>query len=305
MELTSSSHTSFVGNLALITFTFGEVLATIFAYFARDWLNLKWFSSAYAGLTLLYLYFVPESPYWLFTKNKYSQLEVCLQKIATINRRKDIEWVPHYEQLIQNSSVLIESTKQTKKRNITRFLPRLCVSGLIAFVSMLLYIKISYGLGGMNKTFSPYWSIVIGAAVEAIGYASASFLITTRLGRKYALMIYALFTSACVIVIPFISETYPIVTIVISQMGKLMISGAVSISWIYAPELLPIWMRGFGNAVFVCVGRFGAILAPIIDAAVGDKYIKITFYVYAGLTIIMVGIVLLLPETRNRSFDDG
>ncbi len=50
---------------------------------------------------------------------------------------------------------------------------------------------------------------------------------------------------------------------------------------------------------------FGAILAPIIDAAVGDKYIKITFYVYSGLTIIMVGIVLLLPETRNRSFDDG
>jgi hypothetical protein len=244
MELTSSSHTSLAGNLALVTFTFGEVLATIFAYFARDWLNLKWFNSAYAGLVLLYLYFVPESPYWLFSQKKYIQLEVCLRKIAKTNRRNDIEWVPHYEELIQNSSMSIKSTKQnTKRRNIRRFLPRLCVSGIIAFVTMLLYIKISYGLGAMNKTISPYWSIIIGAAVEAIGYASASFLITTPLGRKYALMVYALFTSACVLVIPFINETYPIVTIVISQMGKLMISGAVSVSWIYVPELFPTWMR--------------------------------------------------------------
>jgi hypothetical protein len=92
------------------------------------------------------------------------------------------------------------------------------VSGLIAFVTMLLYIKISYGLGAMNKTFSPYWNIVIGAIVEAIGYASASFLISTRLGRKYALILFSLLTSICVVVIPFINETYPVVTIVISQM---------------------------------------------------------------------------------------
>lgn len=305
MELTSSSHTSFAGNLALVTFTFGEVLAALFAYIARDWLNLKWFNSAYFVLILLYLYFVPESPYWLFNHKRYGQLEACFRKIATTNRRNDIEWVPYYEQLIQNSSTLMKSEKQIKKRTIRPFLPRLCFSCLIAFVTMLLYIKISYGLGTTNKTLSPYWSIIIGAAVEAIGYVSASFLITTRLGRKYALMVYTLCTSACVLVIPFINEHYSIVTLVISQMGKLMISGAVSVSWIYVPELLPTWMRGFGNAVFVLFGRFGAILAPIIDAAIAEKYIKITFYVYSGLATLIIGIVVLLPETRNRSFIDG
>ena len=305
MELTSSSHTSFAGNLALVTFTIGEVLATIFAYIARDWLNFKWFISAYSCLVLLYLYFVPESPYWLFSQKKYSQLEICLRKIATTNKRKNIEWFPYYEQLLRDSSLSMKNTKQTKKGNIKRLLSRLCIIGLIAFVTMLLYIKISYGLGAMNKTISPYWSIIIGAVVEAIGYASSSFLITTRLGRKCTLMIYAILTSACVIVIPFIKETYPVSTIIISQMGKLMISGAVSVSWIYVPELFPTWMRGFGNAIFVCIGRFGAILAPVIDTAVDDKYIKITFFVYSGLAIIMVGIVFLLPETRNRSFYDG
>jgi MFS family permease len=308
MELTSSSHTSLAGNLALVSYTFGEVLAAIFARVALNWLNLKWLTTGYVVLILPYLYFVPESPYWLFSKKKYPQLEVCLRKIATTNGHPDSEWFPHYEQLTKRSSLVITSTrliKRTKKEKIVRFLPRLGVSGLVAFITMLLYIKISYGLGAMNNTISPYWNIVIGAVIESIGYVSASILVTTRLGRKYALMLFASLTTICVLAIPFIVKSHPVVTVVIAQMGKLMISGAVSVSWVYVPELFPTSIRGLGNAVFVFVGRFGAIIAPIIDTAVGEKYIKITFYVYSALTLLVVGVVCLLPETRNRSFDDG
>ncbi|CAF1307690.1 unnamed protein product [Adineta steineri] len=304
MELTSSSHTSFAGNLALIAYTFGEIVAALFAYGARNWLNHKWFNSGYIGLMLFYLYFVPESPYWLFNKKKYAQLEVCLRNIAKINKRENTEWFQLYRQLIQDSSIQMKTTIKPKKKNIRRILIRLCISGLIAFVTMLLYIKISYGLGAMNKNLSPHWSIVIGAIVEGIGYISASFLITTRLGRKYTLMVFALFTSLYVLTIPFIKENYPIVTIVISQMGKLTISGAVSASWVYVPELFPTSIRGLSNSIFVFTGRLGAILAPIVDAALGDKYIKLTFYIYSRITFIMIGIVTLLPETRNRSFND-
>jgi hypothetical protein len=304
MELTSSSHTSFAGNLALVTYTFGEVIATIFAYVARDWLNLKWLNSAYYALILPYLYFVPESPYWLFSRKRYNELETCLRKIATINGRKDVDWFPQYRQLIRASDLTIITKKQTKQKTIWHFLPRLGIIGLIAFVTMLLYIKISFGLGAMNENFSPHWNVIIGAAVEAIGYISASFLVTTRLGRKYSLIICALFTSICVIIIPFIMEKYPIVTIIISQIGKLTISATVSVSWVYVPELFPTSMRGSGNAIFIFFGRIGAILAPIADAALGDRYVKITFYVYSALILVVIGVVILLPETRNRSFNE-
>ncbi|CAF1602244.1 unnamed protein product [Rotaria sp. Silwood1] len=88
-------------------------------------------------------------------------------------------------------------------------------------------------------------------------------------------------------------------------MGKLTISGAVSVSWIYVPELFPTSIRGFNNAVFVFADRFGAVLAPIVYAALGDEYMKITFYVYSAITLFVVSVVILLPETRNRSFNDG
>jgi putative MFS transporter len=97
-------------------------------------------------------------------------------------------------------------------------------------------------------------------------------------------------------------KSYPLITIIISQIGKLAISGALLVTWIYVPEIFPTSIRGIANGVFVFVGRIGAILAPIIDVIVGDKYIKITFFIYSILTIIYVILVYFLPETRNRSF---
>ncbi|CAF1335151.1 unnamed protein product, partial [Rotaria sordida] len=107
MELTSSTHTSFAGNLALVTFTLGEIVVTIFAYVVYDWLNLKWLITGYLTLILPYLYFIPESPYWLFSKKKYDQLEACLRKIATTNGRSDTQWLPHYIQLIQDPRIAL------------------------------------------------------------------------------------------------------------------------------------------------------------------------------------------------------
>ncbi|CAF3489787.1 unnamed protein product [Rotaria sp. Silwood1] len=305
MELTSSKYTTLAGNLALISYTLAEIFITIFAYLAHDWLKLKWFNNGFYALTLFYLYFVPESPYWLFNRKKFSQLETCLRNIATTNGRADTEWFPFFEELIKTLPVTHETAKPviTKTRFSRHIFLRLGASGCIGFITMLLYIKISYGLATMDSAINPYWNIILGAVVEAIGYVSASILMITRLGRRFSLLSYALLTSVCVIVIPFVKETHPLVVVIVSQIGKLTISGAVSVSWIYVPELFPTSKRGFGNAVLVFFGRLGAILAPIIDVALGDRYIRITFYVYSVLALVIVGLLFILPETRNRSFD--
>lgn len=308
MELTSSSHTSFAAGLSLIAYTLGECLLTGFAFAARDWLNLKWLTSVYFLITVPYLYFIPESPYWLYSRRKYDELEKALRQIARVNRRKEIAWHPYYTELVEESKTLKKITNtivRRKREKILNYLPKLVICGFIEFVTMLLYTQISYGLGAMNEALNPYTNFVIGAAVEAFGYLIAGLIIITPLGRKYSLIIFALLTSLCVLIIPFIMESSPIMATVVSQIGKLAISGAVSVSWLYVPELFPTSMRGLANAIFVFIGSFGSIIAPIVDTAVGDKYRSIAFYVYAGLTLLLAGLITTLPETRNRSFDDG
>ena len=227
--------------------------------------------------------------------------------MAKLNGRSDDQWLPLYNQLVDDSR-LIETTKIERKkpikRKILKYLPRLAISGFIEFVTMLLYTNISYGLGASNETLSPYWNFSIGVVVEIIGYLIAGVLITTILGRKYSIILFATLTSICVLIIPFIMEKYPLATTIVSQVGKLSVSSTVSVSWIYVPELFPTSMRGLANAIFVFVGSFGSILAPIITEALGDKYVKISFYVYSGLIIVLALLIFTLPETRNRSFED-
>ncbi|CAF0996402.1 unnamed protein product [Rotaria sordida] len=308
MELTSSSHTSFAAGVAMVAYTVGEIIFTGFAYAARDWLNLKWLMSVYFAVTIPYLYFIPESPYWLFGRKKYDELETCLRKIAKINRREENEWFPYYTKLIEESRIVqrTETKAKTKKREkVLRLLPRLIMCGSIEFVTMLLYTKITYGLGAMNETLSPYTNFIIGAVVEGIGYLAAGLAITTVLGRKYSLIIFVLLTASSILTIPFITESYPIIATVVSQIGKFGVSGAVSVSWLFVPELFPIYMRGLANGIFVFVGSFGSMVAPIINTAVDKKNDRITNYVYAGLTVVLAGVIATLPETRDRSFDDG
>ncbi|CAF2388270.1 unnamed protein product [Rotaria sp. Silwood2] len=308
MELTSSSHTSFAAGLSLVAYPIGECLFTAFAFASRDWLNLKWLTSAYFLLTVPYLYFIPESPYWLLSRKKYDQLESALRKIARTNRREEIQWHPYYTKLIEETIVskkVTDAIIRRKREKMLQYLPKLVISGFIEFVTMLLYTQISYGLGAMNEAVNPYTNFLIGAAVESLGYLIAGLLVITMLGRKYSLITFSLLTSTCVLMIPFTMHSYPVIGTVISQIGKMAISGAVAVSWLYVPELFPTSMRGLANAIFVFIGSFGSILAPIIDTAVGDKHKHIAFYFYAGLTLFLAGLITSLPETRNRSFDDG
>jgi len=309
MELTSSSHTSFAAGVSLVAYTLGEILFTAFAFAAQHWLNLKWLISIYFAVTVPYLYFIPESPYWLFTKKKYAQLEANLRTIAKVNRKNEQDWLPNFQLLVENTKQQKDEQDRqiriNKKKTYLRFIPRLIISGFIEFVTMLLYTKISYGLGEENGTLSPYTNFIIGAAVEGVGYLIAGLLITTILGRKYSFILFAILTSICVIIIPFILYSHPTVTTVLSQIGKLSISGAVSVSWLYVPELFPTYMRGLANAIFVFIGNFGSILAPIVETGLGEKHERVSYYIYAALTLVLsIVIFLTLPETRNNSFND-
>ncbi|CAF1071595.1 unnamed protein product [Didymodactylos carnosus] len=307
MELTNSTHTSFAGNLALVTFTLGEIIVTLFAYLCKSWLLLKWAVTFFILLIVPYLYFIPESPYWLYSKQKYDQLEIQLRQIAEENRQQESNWFPYYQKLLKNPADNLQS-EMSRGHKIKRLMThspimsKLLISGAIGFTAMLLYIKISYGLAAMENV-NPYLNIIIGAIVESIGYLSA-WVLMTKIGRKRSLLFYILLTTVCVLMIPSTIKYNPVITVSIAQLGKLAISGAVCVSYIYVPELFPTTIRSGASGFFACIGRIGAIIAPLIDTSLKEKDLHITFYIYALLAIIILGLTFVLPETKNQPFQD-
>ncbi|CAF1378673.1 unnamed protein product [Rotaria magnacalcarata] len=308
LELTSSAHRSFAGNIALVLFTMGEGLVTLFAYLAKDWQTLKWMNTAFISFAIVYLYFMPESPLYLYSKQDYARMEALLRRIATTNKRKEADWYPVYQELIRNQSVASSHDKQLSFFQKTReilahrsMIVKLLITGLLGFTTLMLYIKISYGLATMS--ISPYLGMLVGGALEAAGCITGSLLIRTRLGRKGSFRLVATVTIICVILIPIISSYSPIVTVCIGQVGKYAISSTLAVSLIYVPELFPTAIRSGANGVFSACCRIGAILAPIIDTSINKVYLPYTFYASAGLAFIVILLTLLLPETKSKSMD--
>ncbi|UJR09610.1 hypothetical protein I4U23_013845 [Adineta vaga] len=308
-ELTSSAHTSLAGNLAFISFTIGEVIVTLFAYLTRHWQHLKWANLLFLGVGIPYLYFIPESPLYLYAKGKYSNLESLLRQIANQNGRKENEWYSHYQDLLRNQPVI-----STHKHNVSFFrhtcrlvtyraiILKLFITCLISLTTVMIYFQISYGLATMDV--SPYLAILIGAVVEAISYITSSLLLSTKLGRKGSFIILMSLTILSVFLIPIIEKYSSIAMVSMAQLGKYLISVTITITWIFIPELFPTSIRSTSNGCCIAFGRIGAILAPVIGTLIGKEYLSYTYYVSSVLGIIALLFSLFLPETKDKPMDD-
>lgn len=306
LELTSSAHTSFAGNIALIAFTIGEGIVTAFAYYTMDWQKLKWACTAFVSLIIFYLYSMPESPLFYLSKRDYTNLEKSLKKISGFNKRNENDWLSDYQEFIhehqrkenETQNSFLQQAIETFRVGSLRL--KLLVSALTGFTTLMLYIKISYGLTSMD--ISPYLGILIGAAVEAIGYISGSLLINTRLARKGSFTLLMIFTTICVTLIPILQTRSPKATVFVAQFGKFAISGAIAVSWIFVPELFPTSIRNSANGVFIAFSRTGASVAPIVTTAMRKEYLFYCFYGSSFLSLMNIGFTYFLPETKIKLF---
>jgi len=315
MELTTSNYATFVGNLALIAFALGEIIVAGMAYICRHWLLLKWAMTLYILALVPYLFFVPESPYWLLTKYRYDELEILLRRIARFNQRAESKWFPFYRYVIENHRKQKNINQKNKLKlsffaKIHRFLThiptmsKLLISGFLGFTTLFLYFKISYHLGAMDE-IDPYLNIIIGAIVEALGYLAPSLLMI-RYGRRPTFILFLIPTVICLLLTPLTYNQSRFIIILIAQLGKFSISGAVGVTYIFVPELFPTSIRGTGMGFFILLSRLGSTIAPIIDASISHNRLLITYmyYLYAILTGVCVLLIILLPETRNVPLAD-
>lgn len=315
MEITTSAHATFVANLGLITFTFGEIVVAALAYLCRHWLLLKWAITLYFLALVPYLLHMPESPYWLLSKGRYDELEELLRRMARCNGREDSRWLAVYRALVAhhrkqtdvdrgNEAKLTCATKARRFLTHVPTMSRLLITGFLGFVTLLLYFKISFNLGAMDE-IDPYVNIVIGALIEASGYLVPGVLMIW-FNRKPVFNLFLLFTAAYLFATPFTLELNPWLIVLIAQFGKFAISGAAGVSYIFVPELFPTSIRGTGMGFFVLASRLGSTLAPMIEAKIQHHPLLVTrmYFVYSFLTVLCILLILLLPETRNVPLAD-
>lgn len=322
MEVCAPSLRSVIGVMVALPWAIGTILWGGFAYFIRDWRWLQLTVSLPTIILLPALWYMDESPRWLAVRGQHDRALAILKRAARWNGstlppdhkiRKLMEITQSQASSAPEETERMElgGTKgQILLAKLQKFVrqlfilfrtPRLRLITLIVWLDFLLSSTVFFGLSlnGVNFSANPYIYMMIGGAMEIPAYLLSPF-IAERLGRKIPTLVGYFSTSVCLLILPFISNDMSWLVMFLAMAGKLALSAAFQLLFLYSAELFPteVRLQGFGSGIFV--SRAGGIISPFITDLLGSKYDwapSVVFGVFSALTAF---VTLTLPETLNR-----
>ncbi|XP_044276348.1 solute carrier family 22 member 15-like isoform X2 [Varanus komodoensis] len=308
-EYVGKSFWALTGSLTNLTFAVGIAIYALLGYYIREWRLLAFVSNSPGLFFFLLSFMLPESPRWLYSQGRAAEAENVLQYIALGNGK---------ERLI----VKLKQCKGTVKKDDSApgVLNLISHPGLwwrtvilmyIWYVCSLVYYGLTLNAGELGGNL--YLNVALSGLVEVPAFPLCMFFIekswSGRRRSTTAFLIFAGLSCIFTMCLPANSGGFFFSPRILALYGKLTVSAAFNIIYIYTSELYPTVVRclkpasfynrnaGLGVCSMTC--RFGGILAPFIPSlkSLGPS---VPFVVF-GISGLSAGfLTLLLPETLNK-----
>ncbi|KAL6729558.1 hypothetical protein Aduo_000602 [Ancylostoma duodenale] len=298
MEFMGKSGRIFSGLMISLFFGAAMALLGVVAMLIRRWRQLTFFCNAPFAVLFCYYFFLPESPRWLVSANKWEEAKVQLQRIARINGKQDDVNVEELVEILKaNQHLSAEDAKRS--HNVTDLFrtPNLRKKTILVTYIWVMNAIIYNGLtlNVSNLPVDDYWSFIINGAVELPAYFIVWPLLQT-IGRRWTLASTMIVCGIGCVSAMFMPTDYPWLVASASFIGKFGVGSGFAVIYIFAGELYPTVVRAIGMGMSSMVAGSGLLLAPHI-VKLGD-YMKILPLLIMGLMALSAGIcTFFLPET--------
>ncbi|CEF60921.1 Solute carrier family 22 member 13 [Strongyloides ratti] len=301
MELIGPSKRKLPATIGGMSFSFGEILLGIFAYFFRDYRHLQLIIGLPSIIFLSYYWLVGESIRWLVTKKRYNEADKLLKKGGKINGSQiPNEW---WDTLDTDEDTITVNNKTKNYGYLDLFrTPKLCKRSLISFYCWPVVSMIFYGVS-MKPDFlggDPYMTFIIGGFME-IPALLLMFFTVNKIGRKPLLAGGYLVSAGCMVISQILShyQTHWIVNLILYATVKAAITCVYTTIYTFTPELFPTVIRNSAMGLCSTFSRLGAILASYVSfwlvTEYGNVFMVIPFAILSSIAGILV--LLCLPET--------
>ncbi|NWH72478.1 S22FL protein, partial [Piaya cayana] len=297
-EYVGKSFWSFTGSLTNLTFAIGIAVYALLGYCIREWRYLALVSNTLGVIFLLLSFMLPESPRWLYSQGKTAEAEDVLQYIALGNgkERLNLKLKPCAGTLRNDESA--PSILNLVKHPVLRW--RTVVLMYIWYACSFVYYGLTLNAGELRGNL--YLNVALSGLVEVPAFPLCMFFIEKPWsGRRKTMTFFLIFAGfACIFTMFLPTSAGPLLSpTLLALCGKMMVSAAFNIVYIYTSELYPTVLRNAGLGVCSMSCRFGGILAPFVPSM---KYLSpsVPFVVF-GISGLSAGfLTLLLPETLNK-----
>lgn len=309
-EIVGARHRAFVGSFITIAFLISSTLIVMAAFSVQNWRKTIFYLSFGALVSFILSFFLRESPRWLYVSGRVAKAEEEIQRIAAFNKKHKI--------IIHLRTPLSGKVENTKKYSYKDILFKNCrVSKLTLSVCFLWLTQglIYYGLTLESSKFggSMYMNFGFSCLIEFLTPFTYVYC-SNKFGRRKS---YVGFISMATITAAVITTLYQVRSIsralylsklILALIGKLGISCAFSVAYLWTFELYPTVVRSQGMTICQIAGRIGSAAAPFIASNLSVLYKPLPFIVFGVFSLVSLLLSLLLPETNNvktrEIFDD-
>ncbi|XP_030603440.1 solute carrier family 22 member 15 [Archocentrus centrarchus] len=299
-EYVGKSYWAMTGTLTSMTFAVGIALFGALGYFIQPWRSLATAANSSGVLFFLLSVTLPESPRWLYSQGQTERAEEVLLYMAQRNGNA------------VNRLMLqrVGASKAGDHKNRGAGVLQLIIHPVLRLRTMvLMYVwyacsLVYYGLtlGAGETSGSRYVNVAMYGLVELPAYPLCMYFINKHwAGRRKSIAGFLCLAGSACLCTTFIPENAGTLLSVTSLalVGKLMVSAAFNIAYVYTSELYPTVIRNAGLGVCSMSCRVGGILAPFVPSMRAlHTSMPFTVFCLSGLSAGCLG--LLLPETLNR-----
>lgn len=318
LEVSSPKLRSMAAILFILPWAIGYMILPGIAYVVRSWQRLQAvLISPYVPL-LAYYWLLPESPRWLIQQGRFKDALELLSEAAEVNGRTLPPTAEILEAMGTIQKKLAEENKTEDKpdsnflirvlRNIVVVITKreLRTRSLAVFFCWFGVSMVYYGtaLGATNLGVDIYTYMFLSGLLEIPAYLLLWPSIE-RLGRQRTLVLLFFICTISISSVALIMFYFPNapsgLKIFFSQSGKLCVTAAFHLTWIYTAEMFPTRYRSLAVGEGSCVARMGSICSPYIIDILGEVSAWAPSAVFALISLVASVLALLLPETRNRA----
>ncbi|XP_076024236.1 solute carrier family 22 member 6 [Genypterus blacodes] len=293
-----------VGTVAGYSYTIGQLILAMLAYFIRDWRWLTLAVSLPLYFVFLYSWWFLESARWLAMKNNSEQAVKNLKSVAKLNGHHEEgekinitmleESMKKELSCSRGSYTMLDLVRTPNMRNMT-----LCLFA-VWFSTSFAY----YGLAMDLQKFGVdiYLIQVIFGAVDI----PAKVIITVSmsyLGRRVSQVGGLILSGVSIWINLLVPYDKQIVRTCLAVLGKGCLAASFNCCYLYSGELYPTIIRQNGLGCVSMMARIGAMVAPMVSL-LGDYIPWLPGVIYGGAPILSGLAALFLPETLNSSLPD-
>ena len=259
-----------------------------------------------ALLFFVLLFFLPESPRWLYQRGQVDKAKQLLINNLGISRAEIA--IKEIKETLSTQKGKLSDFSKTKLRKVLIIGVLVAVFQQFGGINMIMnFATVIFQKTGSGLHLALGQTMTIG--IVNLLFTFLAIYLVDKVGRKSMLWIGALGQAVCLSVSGYIfkNELFsgPWVLLPILLYVAFFAATVGPVVWVLVSEIFPNRLRGIGMSVvtfFLWTSNYLNIqLYPVMESKIGIGH---SFWVYAVLNIIfMVFVLKFIPETKGRTLE--